>query len=140
MPEDFSKFLIKNYKYWAIYIYGNQSYLGRCIIWCKRNNALDLTDATAEEREELFLVLQDLKTAVSKAFTPDWFNYSFLGNETRHLHGHFIPRYAKPKIFMNIIFEDKLYGHNYKTNHSFKISPEVLKVIQEKIKKRLMNL
>ncbi len=138
MAEDFSKLLIKDYKYWAIYIHHNQGYLGRCVVWCKRDDALDLTDAIDEEREELFLVLQELKEAVTKVFTPNWFNYSFLGNETRHLHGHFIPRYAKPKTFMSVVFEDKLYGHNYKTDHSFKTSPEVLKDVQEKIKEVLL--
>jgi len=137
MAEDFSKFLIKEYKYWAIYIHENQGYLGRCVVWCKRDDALDLTDATAEEREELFLVLRALNEAATKVFAPDWFNYSFLGNETRHLHGHFIPRYAKPKTFMNVVFEDKLYGHNYKTDHSLKTPPEVLKAVQEKIKEVL---
>jgi len=56
--------------------------LGRCVIWCKREDALDLTDATPEEQSELFLILRDLKEATKKAFQPDWFNYSFLGNET----------------------------------------------------------
>ncbi len=134
MTEDFSKFLIKNYKHWTVYIYQNQGYLGRCVIWCKRSDAFDLTDATNKEQEELFLVLQELKDATTKVFAPDWFNYSFLGNETRHLHGHFIPRYSKPKTFMNFIFEDKLYGNNYKTDHSFKTSPKILKAVQEKIK------
>lgn len=80
-------------------------------------------------------MLNDLKNAVTKVFQPDWFNYAFLGNDTRHLHGHFIPRYVKPKEFMGIIFEDKLWGHNYKTDHSFKISLDVLNAIQKKIKK-----
>jgi diadenosine tetraphosphate (Ap4A) HIT family hydrolase len=139
MAENSPKFLIKEYKYWAIYINENQSYLGRCVVWCKRDDALDLTDATTAEREELFLVLLNLKRAVSKAFAPDWFNYSFLGNETRHLHSHFIPRYAKSKTFANIVFRDKLYGHKYRTDHSFKTPPDVLKAIQEKIKKAYLN-
>lgn len=137
MTNDFSRFLIKEYKYWAVYIHENQSYLGRCVIWCKREDAFDLAYATDEEQEELFLVLRELKEAVAKVFAPDWFNYSFLGNETRHLHGLFIPRYAKPKTFMDVVFEDKLYGHNYKTDHSFKAPPNVLKVVQEKIKEVL---
>jgi diadenosine tetraphosphate (Ap4A) HIT family hydrolase len=134
MAEDFSKTLIKEYKYWSIYAHGNQNYLGRCVVWCKREDALDLADATKEEQEELFLVLQDLRKAVSAVFQPDWFNYAFLGNEMRHLHGHFIPRYAKPKVFMGTSFEDKLYGHNYKTNHDFITSPEVLEEVIKQLK------
>jgi len=135
--ENFSKFLIKDYKYWAIYIHQNQGYLGRCVVWCKRKKSLELTDATPEEQKELFLVLRKLKEAVKKIFKPDWFNYSFLGNETRHLHGHFIPRYAKPRKFMGVAFKDKLYGHNWKTDHLFKTPRNVLTAIQNKIKKAL---
>ena len=93
MEEDFSKSLIKDYKYWTIYVHGNQGYLGRCVIWCKRENALDLTEATPEEREELFIILNNLREALLKVFHPDWLNYAFLGNSMRHLHCHLIPRY-----------------------------------------------
>ena len=134
MAEDFLKNLVKGYKHWEIYVHENQGYLGRCVVWCKRDNALDLADATPEEQAELFLVLRELREATKKVFQPDWFNYSFLGNETRYLHGHFIPRYAKPKTFMDIVFEDKLYGHNYKTDHNFKTSVELLNEVRDKLK------
>ena len=134
MAEDFSKNLMKEYKYWDIYVHKNQGYLGRCVVWCKRKEALDLTDATPEEQKEFFLILRYLKEASKKVFQPDWFNYSFLGNETRHLHAHVIPRYAKPKTFMNIVFEDKLYGHNYKTDHNFKTSVELLSEVKNRLK------
>ena len=127
---DFDKYKIKDYKYWQIFIHQNQGYLGRCIVWCKREDALDLTDATEEEQKELFLVLNELRKVVKKVFQSDWFNYSFLGNETRHLHVHFVPRYAKPKVFEGIKFEDKLWGHNYKTDHSFETPEPVLEKIK----------
>ena len=135
--EDFSKNLVKGYKYWDVYVHTNQSYLGRLVVWCKRDDALDLADATKEEQQELFLVLRDLREAGKKVFHPDWFNYSFLGNGTRHLHAHFIPRYSTPKTFLGIAFEDKLYGHNYKTDHSFETSDILLKGIVDVYK---MNL
>ncbi|MDP2703644.1 MAG: HIT family protein [bacterium] len=134
MAEDFSKNLVKGYTYWEIYVHENQGYLGRSVVWCKREDVLDLADTTPEEQAELFLVLRDLREAAKKVFQPDWFNYSFLGNETRHLHGHFIPRYAKPKIFMDIVFEDKLYGHHYKTDHSFQTSIELLGKVRDTLK------
>lgn len=137
MEKDYSKFLIKDYKYWLVNIHENQGNLGRCVVWCKRNDALDLTDATEEEQEELFEILKKLRKALQDTFQPDWFNYAFLGNETRHLHSHFIPRYEKQRIFMKTIFKDKLYGHNYKTNHDF-ITPEpVLLEVQSLLKKAL---
>jgi len=135
--KDFSKYKIKDYKYWSIFLHQNQGYLGRCVIWCNRQDALDLVDATPDEQQELFVVLKELGNAIKKSFEPDWLNYAFLGNETRHLHGHFIPRYAKPKNFEGVTFEDKLYGHNYKTDHSFSVSPEVVEKIILKIKATL---
>ncbi len=124
---------MKEYKYWDVYVNQNQGYLGRCVVWCKRKDALDLADATPEEQEELFLILHDLREAAKKVFQPDWFNYAFLGNGMPHLHCHFIPRYAKPKEFMNTVFEDKLYGHNYKTDHSFVTTEEVLNAVRDKL-------
>jgi diadenosine tetraphosphate (Ap4A) HIT family hydrolase len=130
-----SEYKIKDYKYWEVFIQESQDYLGRCVVWCKRENALDLTDATKEEREELFLILRELKKTLIKIFQPDWFNYSFLGNNIRHLHCHFIPRYAKPKIFEGIKFEDKLFGDNWKTDDNFIIP----KAVFDKIKLILFN-
>lgn len=133
MAEDFSKNLLKEYTHWAVYVHDNQSYLGRCIVWCKREDALDLADATREEQTELFSVLRNVREALKKIFQPDWFNYSFLGNDTRHLHAHLIPRYAKPKTFMDTVFEDKSYGHNYKTVHSFVTPEEILKAVRNQL-------
>ncbi len=137
MSKDYSRNLIKSYNYWDLYVHENQNYLGRCIVWCKRENALELTDATVEEQIELFEILKDLRQTANKIFKPDWYNYSFLGNETKHLHGHFIPRYSKAKIFMKIKFEDKLFGKNYKTDHEFVTSKKVLMKIKNLYKLEL---
>ncbi len=134
---DYSQQAIKDYKYWQLQIHSNQGYLGRCVVWCKRENALDLTEATSEEREELFQILRDLKDALTKVFQPGWFNYAFLGNEDRHLHGHVIPRYASSREFAGQTFTDERWGHNYKTDRDFVTSPEVLEKIKEKLKEKL---
>ncbi|MCR4334518.1 MAG: hypothetical protein NUV47_02210 [Patescibacteria group bacterium] len=89
-----------------------------------------MPDATQKEQKELFEVLNDLRKVSKECFSADWLNYAFLGNETRHLHGHFIPRYATPKTFEGTVFEDKLYGHNYKTDHGFVTSEELLQKIK----------
>lgn len=137
MKKDFSKNLLKSYKYWDVYIHDNQGYLGRCIVWCKRSNAEDLTNATFEEREELFQILKELRKLIERSFSADWFNYSFLGNETRHLHCHFIPRYENSREFMGTFFQDTLYGHNYKTNHNFETSDKLLEGIKNELIKNL---
>jgi diadenosine tetraphosphate (Ap4A) HIT family hydrolase len=135
--EDYSKDLIKDYKCWSVYIHQNQGILGRTYVWCKRENALELPDATEEEQKELFQILKEIEIVLTKAFNPDMFNYAFLGNATHHLHGHILPRYSKPVEFNGQTFIDKNWGHNYKTDHEFITSPELLKAVKEKIKNNL---
>ncbi|MFA5134988.1 MAG: HIT domain-containing protein [Patescibacteria group bacterium] len=137
MKRDYSKFLIKEFRHWSVYAHENQGYLGRCVIWCTRKNALDLTHATEDEWKELFAILKTLRRAVLACFNPDWFNYAFLGNETRHLHAHLVPRYAQPKKFMGITFTDACYGHLYKTNRDFVTSEALLQEVTMRLKKAL---
>lgn len=137
--EDFSKYAIKDYKYWQVQIHPDQSHLGRCVIWCLRKEAEDLAGATPEEQTELFQILKDLCSAITQAFQANWFNYSFLGNKSHHLHGHFIPRYESPREFAGITFTDEQWGHNpYKgPKKDFVTSPELLEQVQTKLKKVL---
>ena len=135
--EEYKDNKIKDYTYWEVYLYKSQGNLGRCYVWCKRADALDLPDATLEEREELFVVLRDVEDAIKKAFNPDILNYAFLGNTVHHLHGHIIPRYPKPVIFEGVEFTDEKYGHNYQTNTDFKVSLEDFKKIQNHLTKFL---
>jgi len=135
--EDFSKYKIKDYKYWGVYVHQNQGYLGRCVIWCNRKDALDLTHATTKEQRELFIILKELKDASKKAFDSDWFNCAFLGNETRHLHVHFIPRYLSEKEFAGLTFKDERWGHSYRTDHNFITPDNVVEEVRLKLKKLL---
>lgn len=123
---DYSHNLLKAYRHWEVYLAGNQSYLGRCTVWCRREDATDLADATPEEQAELFVVLAELRTVATRLFSPDWFNYAFLGNETPHLHGHFLPRYAAPREILGTRFTDAHWGHNYRTDHGFQVPAELL--------------
>jgi diadenosine tetraphosphate (Ap4A) HIT family hydrolase len=135
--EDFSKYLIKDYKHWSVSIYKNQGYLGRCVVWCKREDALDLADVTEDEQQELIKVFKELREAVTRTFQADWFNYAFLGNETRHLHCHFVPRYASPRQFEGVTFTDERWGHNYRTNPDFATQPAILEAARLKLKSEL---
>ncbi|OIO49691.1 MAG: hypothetical protein AUJ36_01790 [Parcubacteria group bacterium CG1_02_41_26] len=103
---------IKDYQHWTVYVHENQSYLGRCVIACKRAKADDLANASQEELLEFLRIINELKNALQKAFQTDWFNYSFLGNADQHLHCHFIPRYQTERVFEGIVFKDELWGHN----------------------------
>jgi diadenosine tetraphosphate (Ap4A) HIT family hydrolase len=137
MNKDYSKQLVKEYDHWLLQVHSNQGYLGRCVVMCKRPDAQDLTDASPGEQNELFHILRQTREALAKAFSPDWFNYSFLGNELPHLHGHIVPRYKKPVTFMNVHFEDKLYGKHYRTDSSFLTEEKILFAVRDEIKKYL---
>lgn len=137
--EDYSQYLIKDYLHWSVFIHQNQSYLGRYVIWCKRNAATELAGANSEEQEELFLILKELQQACNILFKPDWYNYTFLGNETPHLHGHFIPRYKREVNYAGQVFVDQLFGHHYRTNPAFKIPDTVLFQIRDVIREKLIS-
>jgi len=83
------------------------------------------------------MILEKLKRALKKSFQVDWFNYAFLGNETMHLHGHVVPRYASPREFAGVTFVDERYGHNYQTDKNFVTSPALLEAVRIKIKENL---
>jgi diadenosine tetraphosphate (Ap4A) HIT family hydrolase len=136
MP-DYEKFLIKDFNHWALYLHENQSYLGRCYLWCKRADALSLTDASQEEWDELRGLLYYTEMALDTMFKPDMLNFAFLGNVTRRLHGHIIPRYARSVEFGGLTFEDKRWGQNYQTDHAFITPPEVLETVIKKFKQTL---
>ena len=135
--DEFLEYKIKEYKYWSVYIYQNQGYLGRCVVWCDRGDAKDLADMTQKERDEFFVILKNLKKALKTIFNSDWFNYAFLGNGVRHLHCHFVPRYALEREFGGVIFKDEQWGNNFRTDHNFKISENLINEIRLKIQKEL---
>jgi len=137
--ENFSNNIVKKYNHWTVNIHPNQEYLGRCVIWCDRKNALDLTDVTEDEKHEFFQIIQELKKTLEKAFNPDWMNYSFLGNSTRHLHCHMVPRYKNEREFAGIIFKDKRWGYNWLLDKSFVTPNKLLQLIKIEIQKNFEN-
>jgi len=135
---DYSKNLIKKFKFWTLSVHGNQEYLGRCVLWCNRENALDLVDITKEEMNEFLFIIKNLKKAIEKSFNSDWINYSFLGNSEPHLHCHFVPRYKSERTFENTVFTDKRWGKNWLLDEDF-ITPEnILQKIKNIIAKNLI--
>src|ERR1035437_8405560 len=103
----------------------------------RQRRCTELPDGKREEQDELFLILKELKDASVKCYGGEWFNFAFLGNETRHLHGHFIPRYSKEKQFAGLTFKDERWRHNYRTDHTFLTPPKVLEEIRLKMKEGL---
>lgn len=129
--------LIKEHKYWKISLHSNQYYLGRCLIILKRHIE-DLSEFNANERDDLFDILKNLKESIIKSFGADLFNYAILGNITRHLHMHFIPRYKHEVEFSEKRFKDDNWNKNYVPYpREFETSEDILIKIKEEIKSNL---
>jgi diadenosine tetraphosphate (Ap4A) HIT family hydrolase len=88
---------------------------GHALIIPKRHIA-SLFDATREEREALFDLLEHVKTELMERYNPDGFNIGIndgtaAGQTVMHLHIHLIPRYSgdqtDPRGGVRWIFPDK---------------------------------
>ena len=136
--DKFSNTVIEEYNNWKIQLFLNQYYIGRCIIKLKRH-AVDLTELKIEERKELFeKVLPELKQAVDSLFSPDLYNHATLGNDCRHFHLHFIPRYREERIFDGEKFEDENWNSNYTPYPTdFEVSEETYNKIKKRIREEL---
>lgn len=140
MVDPYASNIVKKYQYWTVYVNEDQGFIGRCVVWCNREDALDLADATPEEQRELFQVLHDIREATRVAFGAAWFNYSFLGNTDRHLHCHFFPRYQEPVIFNDITFADGDFNAQpSKTGTTNLVSKETLELIRVKLAEALQH-
>lgn len=123
--------IVKKYQYWTVYVNANQDYLGRCVIWCNREDALDLAEATQAEGQEFHQILKGLKDATTQLFGATWFNYALLGNVDRHLHCHFLPRYETPATFAGMKFVDEDYTANpFRRNTQNIVPKEALETIR----------
>jgi len=105
--------LVSRFDLWSLYIHANQFYLGRCYLWCHRQNAIDFLSMTEEEKEEFFLIAKNLKASLHTLFSPDLMNYASLGNVANHLHIHIIPRYKSKRVYKGYLFNDNRWGKNY---------------------------
>lgn len=63
-----------------------------------RRHVADIVDLTAEEREDLFDLLAEVRGLLQRRYSPDGFNIGInigaaAGQTIEHLHIHVIPRY-----------------------------------------------
>jgi diadenosine tetraphosphate (Ap4A) HIT family hydrolase len=136
-PEYYTKWEIKKFPLWTIYIHPNQCYLGRCFVVLNRHME-DFFDITQEELDEYFLVVKKLRDSVRELFQADLFNYAILQNNLHHVHLNFVPRYKEPKVVNGIQFIDQRWGHNYSPyDKNFEIQGGLLIQIRDKIKARV---
>lgn len=135
---DFDKLKIVEGQYWDAFVHPDQTALGRTYLWYK-GEAADFLDIPKEALLEFHGLGNKVKSALTKLFKPDLFNYLSLNNITKHLHVHIIPRYSRKINYLGLTFEDISFGRNYKSNPEFKVAEDVLVKIRDKLATELKN-
>ncbi|MDX1664150.1 MAG: hypothetical protein R3272_10165 [Candidatus Promineifilaceae bacterium] len=97
---------------WQLVLSRNQNLLGNCFLVLRRHLEA-VPQRTGCEWRELHEQMAPATEMLARAFEPDHFNYAFLQNLDRHVHLHVIPRYAAPRTFAGLTFEDRDYRAHY---------------------------
>jgi len=130
---DYSRYILKTYKFWTVYLNANQAYLGRCYIALHRDGNLDpFLETTEAERRELGLIVAAVQKALNGLYQPDIYNYANLRNTWPKCHWHIIPRYRQARTINGCTFRDRNWGKNYAPyDRNFTVSEEVMaKILQ----------
>lgn len=133
---------LQEYEKWFLILNHEQEFLGRTILILKAHK-IDEVELTREEVLEKHEIYCKWHRAIKKAFNPDKFNQSQLGNEEHvhkgHLHWHFVPRYRSPIQFAGIdFFSDN--DESQKLNYSLVQSRSITDIkIRKKIKDELLR-
>ena len=99
--------------HWRVVLNWNQDRLGKCFLVLDRHEE-DVCNLSPEERDDLWLCLRAVQSAIAACFRPEHFNYMFLMNQDAHTHLHVVPRYRTPRAFAGVAFPvvDTLDGGN----------------------------
>ncbi len=135
---NFERLKITSGKHWDVFLHEDQTTIGRLYFWYK-GDASDLLDVSEEAFSEFYRTAKMIKDALIGVFQPDMFNYLSLGNRTKHLHIHLIPRYSRELRLFDTTFKDAAYGSGYKRDLDLNITEEVLLKIKSLIIEALTN-
>lgn len=93
-PELYQGFgyYVMDLKVSSLYVFREQSHLGRCIVAYK-DHVSEIVDISKEERELFLEDIANASSAIHEAFHPDKVNYGFYGDTGKHLHCHLCPKY-----------------------------------------------
>lgn len=128
-PELYKSFgyYVMDLKVSSLYVFREQSHLGRCIVAYK-DHVSEIVDLTVEERNLFIEDVNRVAVAIHKAFNPNKINYGFYGDTGKHLHCHLCPKYK----------DEYEWGGVFLMNpHLKELDDEELKEIAEKIKENL---
>ena len=131
---DFSKITIYDGENWEVKLHHNQNSLGKCVLWFK-GESKDFADLSLDEQKEFWELLKKTKDILVDLFNPGMFNYACLGNATKHLHFHVMPRYKDSRTFEGMEFVDEAFG-SFPLGADNLLSEEELVKIVEMIKEK----
>jgi diadenosine tetraphosphate (Ap4A) HIT family hydrolase len=99
-------------QYWRLILNLNQNLLGKSFLVLRRHLEV-VSNLTPDEWLDLHQQIRIATARLTRAFTPDHFNYAFLQNQDRHIHLHIIPRYAGTREVAGLVFDDVDYPAHY---------------------------
>lgn len=76
-----------------VYLFREQSHLGRVIVASKRHVS-EIVDLSPRERAAFLEDVARVANALHRAFKPQKVNYGAYGDTGHHLHFHLVPKYA----------------------------------------------
>jgi diadenosine tetraphosphate (Ap4A) HIT family hydrolase len=114
--DQLEAWVIRVSPHWLTVVNRNQNLLGKLCIALRRHEE-SVAGLTSEEWADLREELRWAVNRLTRAFAPDHFNHAFLQNQDRHVHLHVIPRYAAPREFDGLRFDDPDYPGHYGLAH-----------------------
>ena len=131
MPET----IIEERPLWTLAVNRNQDLLGKTMVVLRRP-CTAVVDLDAEEWRSLHAELRRLVPALTEVFSPDQLNFAFLMNLDAQVHLHVIPRYASPRTWGGLQFEDPHWGSAFGHEQRL-LEPGLLRALSDAVKQAL---
>jgi len=125
---------------WKVILADEQSYLGRCAVFPKRE-CETLSDLTSEEWTDFGDVIQTFEATLKKTFDATMFNWACMMNNAYkngtkpQVHFHVRPRYNHDVECGGEVFQDPEFGYHYNRDRKYFVSDELRQKIFNEIKK-----
>lgn len=96
---------VAEYGRWAVLLRPQQATLGALVLVC-REEATAFAEISPGAFDEFGTAVRDVEAALRRAFAYDKINYLMLMMVDPHVHFHVLPRYAGPRDFAGVVFND----------------------------------
>lgn len=99
--------LIKEYKFWVLYLRGRVKTLGSSALITKQHKET-MSALSQEEISELSVITKEFEKVLNEteAFKPDKYNYQMNMMKENHTHFNIFPRYSSDRVYAGVVFKD----------------------------------